>query len=113
MTLLRRLFFLLVTLPLVLVAIAFGVANRGEVMINWNPLETPATPLIGAPLYVIVFLAFGLGAITGAFIVWNKQRRWRRAARDQRQQAEQLQYELNRLRAEAPPLALIGTMPRG
>ncbi len=102
MRLMARLFFWLFTLPLFVGAVAFAVANRTLVELAWNPLETPPTPLVSAPVYVVVFASFALGAVLGGFLVWNKQRAWRRLARQNEAKADKLTYEINRLHAQLP-----------
>ena len=78
----------LILLPVLVVAALLGVANDHPVPIRLNPFE-PDDPVLQTELalYMVVFLAFVLGALVGAFAMWNGQRRWRQRARERREEA--------------------------
>jgi uncharacterized integral membrane protein len=106
MTIIRQLFGWLVVLPIAVVVVALGVANRASVTVAWNPLD-PAAGAFQVPLFVIALAMFVLGALVGGFTVWNRQRHWRRAARDGRAEARTLKAEVDRLKQNVAP-ALAG-----
>ncbi len=107
MTTIGRLLKWLVLIPLLLVVALLSVANDHRVALNLNPFE-PADPAlrIELALYQFGFAAFALGALVGAFIVWNSQRKYRRKARDSRHEAARWQA-----RAEQAERPKTGTGP--
>jgi len=69
-----------------------SVANDHRVTLRFNPLEPADSTLqLDLALYQFGFAAFILGALVGAFIVWNSQRKYRRKARDNRYEAARWQ----------------------
>lgn len=82
----------LILVPVLAVVALLSVANDHRVMLHFNPFE-PADPAlqIDLALYQIGFAAFVAGALVGAFIVWNSQRKYRRKARDNRYEAARWQ----------------------
>jgi uncharacterized integral membrane protein len=103
MTRFGRLLKWLILVPILLVAALLSVANDHRVKLHFNPLE-PADPVLqfDLALYQFGFAAFILGALVGAFIVWNSQRKYRRKARDSR-------YEAARWQAKAEQAEKSGT----
>nr|WP_255599654.1 LapA family protein [Afifella sp. IM 167] len=51
-------------------------------------------------LYQVAFAAFALGAIAGALVMWNGQRKYRRQARRQRNEAARWQARATRAEEE-------------
>lgn len=92
----------LVLAPLIVILALIAVANRTPVTFSLDPFASGA-PSVGfsAPLYVIVLGAAAFGVALGGLASWLAQGRHRRAARVNRKQAERLQAELTRLRAQA------------
>ena len=72
----------LILLPVLAALALLGVANDHLVPVRLNPFE-PDDPVLRVELalYMVVFLAFALGALVGALAMWNGQRRWRQRAR--------------------------------
>ena len=91
----------LVLVPVLAVVALLSVANDHRVTLYLNPLE-PADPAqqIDLALYQIGFAAFVAGALVGAFVVWNSQRKYRRKARDNRYEAARWQAKAEQ--AERP-----------
>jgi uncharacterized integral membrane protein len=89
---LGRLLKWLILVPVLAVVALLSVANDHLVTLHLNPLA-PADPAqqIHLALYQIGFAAFVAGALAGAFIVWNSQRKYRRKARDNRHEAARWQ----------------------
>jgi len=109
MGILRRLIGWLVVLPAAVAVVALAVSNRGSVRVAWNPLEAGSPDHgIVMPLFVLGFVFFLLGAIAGGFVVWNAQRRFRRAAREGRQEVRSLKSEVDRLKQASGSPALPG-----
>lgn len=90
----KRLTTLLIVLPLAVILIAFGVANRQIVQISADPLATDA-PLyaVEVPLFVALFIALIVGVVIGGVAVWFTQGVHRRQARETKVQANKLARE--------------------
>lgn len=90
----------LITVPLVLlislVLISFALSNRGVVDFALFPL--PGT--IGLPLFLPVLLTALIGALVGCFATWRNGAKHRKAARDNKKLAEQLDRQVAELRQE-------------
>jgi membrane protein implicated in regulation of membrane protease activity len=110
---LKRVLTWLVWLPLALVVIALGVANRHSVALGWNPFE-PLAPAdaIQLPVFAVLLIVFAGGAVVGGFIVWNTQRRFRRRAREEHRRAEKLDGEVERMKASVPAAGNALAAPR-
>jgi uncharacterized integral membrane protein len=79
---LRRIVRLLVGLPIVVVAVAIGVANTQWIRLSLDPFR-PEDPVLSLdlPLYAWLLGALLCGVIAGGFAMWLTQARWRRSAR--------------------------------
>lgn len=92
----------LVTLPVTIVAVAFAVANRGEVALGLWPLPGALT----LPVYLIVLGTLALGFLLGWVVAWiawaPRRRRARQTAERARQLARELAEERRRAAAERP-----------
>lgn len=73
----------LVLLPLAIVGIAFAVANRQIVEVNFDPFAMQPSERIDvqAPLFVVLILALMLGVLVGGVFTWFSQGKHRRALR--------------------------------
>lgn len=88
---LRRLVYLLILVPFAIVLIALAVANRGLVAFTidaFNPGSSMLTWQL--PLFALLFAALAAGLLIGSFATWVAQGRHRRAARQNRAEADQL-----------------------
>jgi len=113
-----RRFSWLVTLPLLVVAVVFAVANRQTVPVRLWPLRIE----LELPLFLLVLGALGLGLLAGMVAGWLGAGGARRRAREERARAEALAAEVERLHrdqalarpapdaepARRPPLRLAG-----
>ena len=101
MTKLGRALKWLILVPVLAVVALLSVANDHRVTLHFNPLEPADSVLqIDLALYQFGFAAFIVGALAGAFIVWNSQRKYRRKARDNRYEAARWQAKAEQ--AERP-----------
>lgn len=108
MPLLKRIIGWVVVLPLTAAVIALAVANRAPVTVAWNPLEAgTAGHGFAVPLFLVGFFFFAAGAVVGGFVVWNTQRRFRRAARERRDTIRDLEAHVERLKAGADERAAL------
>lgn len=90
----KRLWTLLIILPLAVILIAFSVANRQMVQISADPMSADAPIMaMSVPLFVALFAALIAGVVIGGVAVWLTQGAYRREARDKRVEATKLARE--------------------
>ncbi len=87
----------ILTLPLMVVAVVFAIANREAVMLDLWPLAMT----IQAPLFILVLGSVVVGLLIGAVIAWFSAGATRRRAREARHHADELEREVARLREAA------------
>ncbi|MFV0281039.1 MAG: lipopolysaccharide assembly protein LapA domain-containing protein [Rhodoblastus sp.] len=98
----RTLFRLLVVLPVAIVIVLFAVANRQPVDVSFDPFPGSgiAGPTLTTPLFLLMFIAGGLGVLAGGVAVWLRQGRFRKQARTARNEAVEARGETEHLRAK-------------
>lgn len=98
---LRRIFSLLVSIPLAMLIVAIAVTNRQDVQLILDPLN-PDNPAysVELPFYGYLIIALVCGIILGGLATWLGQSRWRKTARTQGQRAARWQAEADRLARE-------------
>jgi len=87
----------ILTLPLMVVAVVFAIANREVVVLDLWPLAMT----IQAPLFVVVLGAAVVGLFAGAVVAWFSGGSTRRRAREARRRAAELEREVAYLRGAA------------
>lgn len=98
----RKLFNILIVLPLALIFLAFAVANRQFVTISFDPFSSTDPALgISLPLFIVLIAVAILGALAGGVAVWFGQGRWRRKARHDAREVRRLEAELADWRSSA------------
>ena len=100
---LNRVLIVVVLVPLAVILIALAVANRMPVAFTLDPFN-PNNPglTFQLPLFVMLFLALGVGLILGSFATWWKQGRYRKQARNKSREVQSLIQEIGQ-RKPAPP----------
>lgn len=101
---LNRIVVVVVIVPVAIILIALAVANRAPATFTLDPFN-PGNPglTLQLPLFVMLFLALGLGMVVGSMATWWKQGRYRREARLKAREVETLMSELSQRRqAQAP-----------
>lgn len=100
---LNRVLIVVVLVPLAVILIALAVANRMPVAFTLDPFN-PGNPglTLQLPLFVMLFLALGLGLILGSFATWWKQGRYRKEARNKSREVQSLIQEIGQ-RKPVPP----------
>lgn len=94
----------LVLVPVGVILLVFAIANREPVRVVVDPLPGQYSLFeITAPLFIVLFLAAGLGVLAGGIATWFAQGRHRRAARHARADVERLRREAESLRAQLAP----------
>lgn len=96
---LRKIFNVLVVLPLAILFVVFAVANRHLVTLSFDPFNS-ADPALGVtlPLFVVIIAVAMVGVVAGGVATWFGQRHWRRAARLHEADARHARTELVALR---------------
>lgn len=99
---LRKIFNVLVILPLAILFVVFAVANRHIVTLSFDPFNS-SDPALGVslPLFVVIIVVAMFGVVAGGIATWFGQRHWRRAARQQEADARHARAELAGLREQA------------
>ncbi|MEO1066319.1 MAG: DUF1049 domain-containing protein [Pseudomonadota bacterium] len=97
----KRLFQFLIFAPLAIILIAISVANRHHVTLNLDPFntETPALSFT-FPMYWGIFACLVMGIVIGGMVVWMKQGRFRREARDQKFEAARARNEAKKFKQQ-------------
>lgn len=95
-----------ILVPLCLGLIAFALANRHVVAINFNPFvsgDGVVAPGYGVPLFVVLYVVLLVGVLLGGIATWFAQSRHRRGEKHWRREAHQLNRELETLRRNQGP----------
>jgi uncharacterized integral membrane protein len=95
---LRKIVTVIALVPLAIVMIAFGVANRQPVTVSFDPFSTgePAA-FVSLPLFGLIILVLILGVVIGGSASWLRQGKWRASAR-------RFERDLRRLREKLAAL---------
>ena len=98
----RRIFNILITIPIGVVLVLFMVANRQWVQVSLDPVNR-ADPAFAfqAPMFVMMFAALLTGIILGGALVWWKQGQYRRLARREHRDAEMWHKQADEEKARA------------
>lgn len=99
----KRIFSLLVLVPIAIVLVVLSVANRQSVTLALNPFDASDDVLsVSAPFFVFLFAALILGMVIGSVATWVKQGKYRTRARTHEREAVKWQSEADRLKAGTP-----------
>lgn len=102
----KRIFALVIFIPLAIVLVMLSVANRAAVKLALNPFEPGDQQLsVTAPFFVFLFVALIVGMIIGSLATWFKQGKHRKHARKSASEAIKWHTEANRQKAEAQQTA--------
>ncbi|WP_237154336.1 LapA family protein [Oryzibacter oryziterrae] len=96
---------LLILGPIAIVVMALAVVNNQPVRIAFDPF-TPEAPILSVtvPLYAVFFVALMAGVLLGGFGTWTGQGRFRKAARENKREAQRWKVEADRLKEETQRL---------
>jgi uncharacterized integral membrane protein len=101
----RKIVTAIIVVPLVVILVAFAVANRQAVTVSFDPLSA-TSPAYAAtlPLFILIFVVLIVGVLIGGFAAWLRQGKWRRAARRLDADVRAVRDEIAALRRHpAPP----------
>ncbi len=95
----RKVVTAVIVIPLVIVIVAFAVANRQAVTVSFDPLSS-ASPAYAAtlPLFMVIFVVLTIGIVFGGIVAWFGQSKWRRAARSLDGEIRSLREEMETIR---------------
>ncbi len=95
----RKVVTAVIVIPLVIVMVAFAVANRQAVTVSFDPLSS-ASPAYAAtlPLFMVIFVVLIVGIVFGGIVAWFGQSKWRRAARSLDGEIRALREEMETIR---------------
>jgi len=84
----KRLAALVVLIPVALLLIAFIIANREMMVLEFNPFAQGASNWqVRAPVFLFLFIFLGLGVVLGSVATWIGQHKYRKAARRQKSES--------------------------
>ncbi len=92
-----KLFYWLVTAPLIVVAVLFAVSNRGVVELALWPLPYTRSP----PVYLVAFGGLAVGFLAGGLVAWWGAGRSRARARAAERAVRRRENEIEELREQA------------
>lgn len=93
--------------PFAILFLIFAFANRHFVTVSFDPFASGdiAAVAVQAPLFVVLIGAIMIGVLAGGAATWLAQGRYRRAARQNRADADRWRAEAERAKAHtAPPI---------
>jgi len=98
---LRKIVSAVVLLPLLVILVAFAVANRQPVTLSFDPFSSTAPAYaVTMPLFIVVFAMLIVGVLLGGTAVWFGARHRRRAHRKLDNEVRQLHGEMNEMRRQ-------------
>lgn len=93
----KKIFNLLIFLPIGILLIMFCVANRHSVSLSFNPFNPDDQFLsLSAPFFLIVFIALIIGILVGSVVTWFSQGKYRKRARIEAKEAVKWHQEAGR-----------------
>ena len=101
----NRVLTVVVLVPLAIILIALAVTNRGASTFTIDPFN-PGNPGLSVewPLFVLLFVALGVGLLLGSAATWLRQGRYRKAARERASEVRALRDQAMRATPPQPTL---------
>lgn len=101
----RRLLRWVIGLPLVVLVVAFAVANRQWITVSLDPVSSVPLASLNMPLWALFFAGVLPGLVVGWVACWFAQGKWRRHARDARRELSRQSPPPQQAGREVAPLA--------
>jgi uncharacterized integral membrane protein len=97
--------------PFAVLFLIFAFANRQFVIVSFDPFASGDVPAfaIEAPLFVVLIATAMLGVVAGGAATWLAQRKYRRAARQNRAEADKWRAEADRAKGQTIAPAVSST----
>jgi uncharacterized integral membrane protein len=97
----RKIISALIIIPLLVIIVAFAVANRQVVTVSFDPFSSTAPAYVMTlPLFLVVFVVLIAGVLIGGTAAWIGQRHHRRAQRRLDNEVRQLHSEMDAMRRQ-------------
>jgi uncharacterized integral membrane protein len=97
----RKIVSAVILIPLLVLFVAFAVANRQSVTVSFDPFSSTAPAYVATlPLYAIIFIVLILGVVIGGVASWISQRYWRRATKRLDAEVRSLHEEMDAMRRQ-------------
>lgn len=78
----KRIISWMIGAPVAVVLIAFAVANRHWITVSFDPVSRDNPWLaVSMPAFALLFIGIFIGLIVGGIVVWWRQGKWRKQAR--------------------------------
>jgi len=78
----KRLITLIILIPIALLLIAFIIANREMMVLEFSPFaQAGVNWQVRAPVFLFLFIFLGAGVVLGSVTTWIGQHKYRKAAR--------------------------------
>ncbi|WP_317992504.1 LapA family protein [Bartonella gliris] len=91
----KRILLAIILVPITALLIAFIVANRQIVTLTLDPFRISSENFIyQAPLFIWLFIFFGLGVLLGSIINWFAYRKCKKALKESKAELEKLKMSI-------------------
>lgn len=108
----KRIFSIVILIPVAVILIMLSVANRESVTLKLNPFRPDDSLLsIDAPFFLFIFAALMTGMIIGSVATWFGQGKHRSKARAKSHEAVKWEAEAGRQKAKAENIASAMALP--
>ena len=104
----RKFLNFIILAPVVLLVLAFTMANRKAVPVSFDPFNNGDIPSLETPLFLLLIVAAMLGVVLGWVATWLRHGRVRKGLRGAKAEAERLRAENVALRSEVAQLKSAG-----
>ena len=97
----RRLVFVVFTIPIAIILIALSVANRAPALVTIDPFN-PGNPALSfsLPLFALVLAALMIGAVIGSLLTWFNQGKHRSRAKLEASRSVAIKREADAIKQE-------------
>ncbi|MGF7157001.1 LapA family protein [Bartonella heixiaziensis] len=91
----KRILLAIILVPITAILIAFIIANRQMVTLTLDPFRINSGSFIyQAPLFIWLFIFFGLGILLGSLISWFAYHKCKKALRESKAELEKLKTSI-------------------
>lgn len=87
----------IITLPVLIAGFIFAVSNPNSIDIVINPLVEAPDGTVSIPVYIIAFVALGIGFLLGIIVLWLSMGKLRLERRQYKKEVKKLEKELSEM----------------